>query len=336
MGSPTNIDATVRDLAAVGDARNDRPEGDKYGLSKVAVLLSTYNGEAFLEEQLDSLSAQVGVSVEVFVRDDGSTDRTLEILEKRAGVWPQLAEPIRGDNLGPAGSFLELLRQVPSRFDYFAFCDQDDVWLPDKLGRAVAQLEREDATRPALYCSSVQCVDKDLRPRRTLSTGGDGRFEHLLFENIAIGNTIVMNPAARMAVNSAPPTRGVIMHDWWCALVTSALGVVIYDDRTNVLYRQHSANVIGGYSDRLQLIVALTQTFWKNPRVFYPIHAQATEFLSLYRDRMDGERCEHAASLVASRRSFFSRIRFAFSRQIIRQRLFDALVCRALIVFGLY
>src|SRR5580698_8909922 len=102
----------------------------------VAVLMSTYNGEAFLAAQLDSLADQRGVELQVFVRDDGSSDRTLAILSDHARLWPQLAAPMGGDSRGPAGSFLALMRAAPEGFDHYAFCDQDDVWLPDKLFHA--------------------------------------------------------------------------------------------------------------------------------------------------------------------------------------------------------
>jgi glycosyltransferase involved in cell wall biosynthesis len=104
---------------------------------EVCVLLSTYNGEAHLEAQLESLKTQNGVTVDLHVRDDGSTDRTCEILRRHAGLWPGLAGIVPNDNLGPARSFLALLRSAPDKFEHYAFCDQDDVWMPDKLVRAI-------------------------------------------------------------------------------------------------------------------------------------------------------------------------------------------------------
>lgn len=303
---------------------------------RVAVLLSTYNGADFIEAQLESLVAQESVALEVFVRDDGSTDATRRILVKYASVWPALGEPLGGANLGPAASFLELLRRSPDGFDYYAFCDQDDVWLPGKLARASRLLEENAVGRPALYCSRVFCVDRDLRPLGPAPLSDDGRFEHILFENIAHGNTTVLNSAARELVRSAMPSAGVIMHDWWCALVVSAFGEIIYDDWPSLWYRQHHKNTIGGANTYLSEIRRLMKLFWRAPRLFWPVHAQAVEFLRLFSDRLTPEKRRLAQSLIASRRSFPARLRFAMFGKMTRRRALTAVGARILVVLGLY
>jgi glycosyltransferase involved in cell wall biosynthesis len=304
--------------------------------ARVAVLLSTFNGEAFLEAQLESLAAQDGVDLRVFVRDDGSTDATLAILARFAALWPDLATPLRGPRLGPAMSFLELLRSIPDTFDGYAFCDQDDVWLPDKLRRATGALAAEACAGPVLYCSRVMCVDRDLRPLGASPLDADGRFEHLLFENIAFGNTVVMNAAARSAIVADLPGRGAIMHDWWCALVISALGVVLYDEVPSVLYRQHQGNAIGAAVGRLGEIANHLKTLRRDPRRFYPIHAQAEAFLRLHGARARAEARSRAEALVASRRSLAARLAFAARGPVIRRRRLDAIAGRLLLAMGLY
>lgn len=303
---------------------------------RVAVLLSTYNGEAYLEAQLDSLAAQEGVSVEVFVRDDGSRDGTPQILARHAGRWPQLAQPLGGANLGPARSFLDLMARVPEGFDFYAFCDQDDVWLPHKLDRAARRLQDEAADGPALYCSRVMCVDKDLRPLGPSLPMGTGRFEQILFANMAIGNTVVMNAAAAALVRSRLPERGAIMHDWWCALVISALGRIVFDEEPGVLYRQHQANAIGALPNRLASILSQIPGLLRDPKAFYPIHAQAAEFLRLFGDRLDPARLELVRALVESRRSLLSRLRYALLGRMPRTTLLGALSGRALVAANLY
>jgi glycosyltransferase involved in cell wall biosynthesis len=302
---------------------------------RVAVLLSTYNGEAFLAAQLDSLRAQQGVQVEVFARDDGSTDATLEILAGYARWWPQLAAPMTGPNLGPAASFLTLLGGEMAGFDGFAFCDQDDIWLPDKLARAVSRLQ-DSVGAPTLYCSRVMCVDRSLRPLGPAPIKRDGRFAHLLFENIAFGATVVMNAAARDRVRSRPPASGAIMHDWWCALVVSAFGSVIYDEHPGLLYRQHGDNQIGQSASRLGEWVRLARVFARAPRRFYPINAQAAEFMRLFGDDLaPGDRWL-AQALVDSKRSAAARIAFAASGEIVRADVLGAAVARLLIATDLY
>ncbi|MHB8528494.1 MAG: glycosyltransferase family 2 protein [Caulobacteraceae bacterium] len=306
------------------------------GFPRIAVLLSTHNGETFLADQLESLTAQSSVLVELFARDDGSSDATLEILDRWSDRWPALSRLAGGDRLGPARSFLELLRSVPDDFDYYAFCDQDDVWAPDKLARAVERLSCGLPHQPALYCSRVMCADKDLRPLGPSRPNADGRFEHLLFENIVFGNTAVMNRAGRAAVVERFPGQGVIMHDWWCGLVISALGIVIHDERPSVLYRQHGANCIGGYASRLGEVIALARLFFRGPGRFYPIRAQAREFLRLHGDQVAPERRALAAALVESRARLGSRIRYAACAPMIRSRPLDAIAARGLLIAGWY
>ena len=309
-------------------------EGEPRPPPRVAVLLSTYNGEAFLDAQLASLAAQSGVTVEVFARDDGSSDATLAGLARYAHLWPALASPMGGRNLGPAASFLELLRLAPAAFDFYAFCDQDDVWTPEKLARAVETLGDDPA--PALYCSSVLIVDRELRPLGPHLVSGDSRFEHLLFENIAFGNTVVMNAAAARAVRAHAPEQGVIMHDWWCALVIAGVGRVVFDPRPGVLYRQHQANSIGASRSRAAEALALARSFWRDPGAFYPIHGQASECLRLFGDQLPSEPRRLLERLVKSKRNLIARLGFALLAPVIRARRIDALIARALIIVGLY
>lgn len=298
--------------------------------------MSTYNGAPFLDAQLASLAAQEGVECDLFVRDDGSTDNTLAVLAGHAGRWPRLAAPLTGPNLGPAMSFLALLRSVPGDFDYYAFCDQDDVWLPHKLARAAEHLGALPKATPALYCSQVTCADQDLTPLGEPFNDGDGRFEHLLFQNIAYGITVVMNRRARATITAHTPAAGVIMHDWWCALVVSAFGTIIYDAKSSALYRQHGRNVIGAQAKPLADFMRSLRILWRNPRQFWPIHAQSAEFLRLYEGVLAPKQQQLVEKLVASKSSVGARISYALSGRMVRSRPFGTLSARALILAGLY
>ena len=126
----------------------------------ITVLMSTYNGEKYLHEQIDSILRQQGVKVNLLVRDDGSTDNTLAILDKYQEEG--LLTFYTGENLGPQRSFLHLLQQAPQS-DYYAFADQDDIWLEDKLSTGIKQLQN-DKEKPALYFSQTQLTDEELNP----------------------------------------------------------------------------------------------------------------------------------------------------------------------------
>ena len=305
-------------------------------LPRVAVLLSTYNGERFLGAQLDSLAAQTDVVCEVFVRDDGSTDATLALLSRYADRWPQLARPLTGANLGPAFSFLACLACAPTDFDHYAFCDQDDVWLPEKLFRSAETLARVPPDEPALYCSQVTCVDESLKPMGEPFADSDGRFEHVLFQNIAYGVTTVMNRAARDLIVSQRPQGGVIMHDWWCALVVAAFGTVVYDPQPSVLYRQHAGNVIGARADRLQEVLRQLRVLWRDPSNYWPIHAQARELQRCFGERLTEPRQRMLGDLVASKATVLRRLWFGLTGEVVRAGRFGWITARVLIMLGLY
>lgn len=212
-------------------------------MKRIQVLLSTYNGEKYLEEQIQSLDNQIEVSVDILVRDDGSTDSTVEMLNR----WKQegVLQYYKGENKKPAGSFMDLISHA-SDTDYYAFCDQDDFWEKNKLITAVEMIE-DYADQPALYFSKAQLVDEDLNPiefnnypKGVLTLG------HALIENNAAGCTMVFNKHLLDAVKKYKPDF-IPMHDHWIYLICLAIGgKVVYDSNSHIKYRQHASNVIGG------------------------------------------------------------------------------------------
>ena len=227
---------------------------------KVAIVLSTLNGAAFLPEQLSSFVAQQGVAWSLYWRDDGSADEsvmTMEAFEAGEGA----GRSVRVDtarHVGVTGSYMALLRAaVADGAGVVAFSDQDDVWLPEKLLRAMTQLGEADG--PALYCSRQVLVDEGLR-RLTDSAPIRVRpgFAAALTQNIATGCTVVLNAAAAALVaRSVPPPPS--LHDWWSYLVVAAAGGrIVADEQPTVLYRQHTANAVGApLSTRRRAVAAM-------------------------------------------------------------------------------
>lgn len=221
------------------------PCGD--GARTIAVLLSTYNGTIYLPEQLASIENQTYPHWRLVWRDDGSSDQTRALMGEfaaRVGEarCQELKEP--SGRLGVIASYLRLLR-VAQEYPFVAFADQDDVWLPGKLARAVRFLQLT-TDRPALYCGRQILVDHDLRLLgRSPSFRADIPFPSALAQNIATGCTILLNrQAACVIAKSQPPSDSV--HDWWCYIVVSALGgPIFFDEAPHILYRQHGGNAIG-------------------------------------------------------------------------------------------
>lgn len=219
---------------------------------RVVILLSTYNGAAFLPAQLESYLDQTLPDWTLLWRDDGSTDGTGQVMADfaaRLGAdrCRRLADP--PGRLGVRGSFLALLRAALPALapdDAIAFSDQDDVWLPEKLARGMAALAGVPVEVPALACARQRLVDTRLAP-----IGESPKLHHSpgfpasLTQNIATGCTILLNrAAAALVAASTPPPE--TLHDWWSyLLVTGAGGRVLVDQAPQVLYRQHRANVVG-------------------------------------------------------------------------------------------
>ncbi|WP_278373110.1 glycosyltransferase family 2 protein [Segatella bryantii] len=210
-------------------------------MNKVNILLSSYNGERYIKEMIDSLLAQENVEIDLLVRDDGSTDNTPKILDEYQSkdqlTWYQ------GKNLKPAHSFMQLVKDSHDA-DYYAFADEDDYWKPEKVSTGVEAIKPYDDI-PALYFSRTQLTDENLNPipgpiiNPKLTFG-----ESLVYEFIP-GCTMVFNKKLRDIINLYTPSY-IPMHDVWIYSVALAVGAkIVFDPNSYILYRQHSSNTIG-------------------------------------------------------------------------------------------
>jgi glycosyltransferase involved in cell wall biosynthesis len=214
----------------------------------VAILLCTYQGGQYLPEQLDSFGKQSHLAWSVWVSDDGSQDNTLDILRSYQEVWgPDRLSVLAGPRKGFAANFMSLICREDISADYYAMSDQDDIWHADKLERAAQWLKTVPQDVPALYCTRTELVDEGggklgyspLFRRRP-------SFRNALVQNVAGGNTMVFNNAARKLLITAGPDVKVAAHDWWAYIVVSGCGgKVFYDPIPSLLYRQHAKNLIG-------------------------------------------------------------------------------------------
>ena len=238
----------------------------------VVVLLCTHNGDLFLKEQIDSIYAQDHRNLTVWVSDDGSEDDTNLILEQYKFLTEKDGFSIRnGPQQGFVANFHSLIFCPDIQADYYAYCDQDDIWEPDKLSRAIAALEDIPNDTPAVYCSRTRVVDehgKDMSFSPLFKKPPS--FANALVQNVGGGNTMVMNNSAR-ELQSACCDSIVVSHDWWAyILTTGAGGTVIYDSYPSVRYRQHDNNMIGSNNDwrsrlfRLRMLLKGRFREWNN------------------------------------------------------------------------
>ena len=228
--------------------------------SAVCILMGTYNGDAFLAEQLMSIENQSHTNWRLIISDDGSTDATLTIAKSFQDKWGSDRLEIRdGPQQGFCTNFLSLACDPNIKADFYAFSDQDDVWMVDKLARALAYFDtvnNEDLQR--VYGSRTQLVDEHLTPIGYSPLFAlPSSFRNALVQSIAGGNTMVFNQRAKMVLEKIG-FQQVVSHDWWLyQLIKGVGGVVFYDPKPSLLYRQHNGALVGhncGFKAKLDRI----------------------------------------------------------------------------------
>jgi glycosyltransferase involved in cell wall biosynthesis len=274
-------------------------------MHSVTVLMSTYNGEKYVEQQIDSILSQQDVDIKLLVRDDGSTDATLSILNK----YGDRINIIRGENLGYAKSFWTLLR-IARGTEYYAFSDQDDIWLPEKLFRSIASIE--NIKGPSLATGNVLRVDEknNLQRGELFPIHGPLTLAQALQKSILPGCTFVFNESARALLARYD---GVMeSHDWLAYIVITALGQVSYVDEPGMLYRIHSNNAIGvdGWAQLQE------KRFQRLLRPSLRIRSRvANDVLLTYEDILGSKEAETLAILACYRDSVANRIRLIFDQR---------------------
>ncbi|MDE6059146.1 MAG: glycosyltransferase [Clostridia bacterium] len=260
---------------------------------RITVLLSTYNGERYLREQLDSILEQKlpdNVELKILARDDGSKDKTLDILEEYVQKYGNVVSYYTGENLKPEKSFWHLVCNC-EQSDYYAYADQDDVWFPDKLARGIAAIQQvENADMPIIYNSNVMVTDAELNPVAPMNNEKVYTdLAHVLIYNVSTGCTDIFNDAARREFVQYDMDRNmVIMHDRLSDLITVLFGKIIYDTVPGMYYRQHGDNVCGEQS------IGKVKSFFKRVKRFFgssnSIRSERSKMLlNLYGDRLDDE-----------------------------------------------
>lgn len=306
---------------------------------RVAILLSTFNGEPYLHEQLESLLQQTHEHWVLYWRDDGSQDGTRSVMTefaRRAGQGRCVEMPGTAGNIGPAASFHSLLRAVVGELahaDAVAFADQDDVWLPGKLERGLAALSDVPPSRPALYCARQMLVDAELKPIG-ISAGPAprGGFPAALTQNVATGCTVMMNRTAARLVAASTPAPATL-HDWWCYLVvTGAGGDLLQDPEPVILYRQHGHNLVGAPASMTSRAVAALR---RGPKVFMTVLRQHVAALAAQPHLLTDQARHDVAILDAALRGGLHR-RFAALRMagLTRQSWIETMVFRCWFILG--
>lgn len=275
---------------------------------KLAVLMSTYNGERFLHQQIESILNQAcSCQVDLFVRDDGSTDATTDILQRYADAGK--LQWYSGQNLKSAKSFLDLVRHCPG-YDYYAFADQDDCWYPDKLENGVNQIK--NCIGPAISCANARLVDAQLQP---LGRNVYRHPPHLDFYSVTcgagiMGCTMVFNRELAQLIQEKPLPQDLVMHDYYLGIVcTLHDGIILFHDGACMDYRQHGNNVVGSSWRRIDALKdRIHQLTAKNP---HTLDQMADSILRNYEQVPDQKKLQWLKDVSRYRESVFRAVRLA-------------------------
>lgn len=231
----------------------------------VYILLATYNGEKYLKEQLDSLFRQTYQNWTLWIHDDNSKDNTVSIIKNYKNKYPNKIKFLDDDisTGGAKENFSYLLNNIDKDFDYIMFCDQDDVWIKNRVELFVNRMEIEEQKNqelPLVVFSDLTVVDDRLNvisqsmiKSQKLNPTIANFFSLLKCQNVITGCAMMLNKKAFEV--STPIPKNILMHDWWIGLITAKYGKNIFLDERTILYRQHGGNVVGAKSITLTKII---------------------------------------------------------------------------------
>jgi glycosyltransferase involved in cell wall biosynthesis len=302
---------------------------------KVNILLSTFNGVRFLPEQLDSLLRQDYPNISIYVRDDGSTDGTVELLQEYEMRCSYITL-IKGENLGVRHSFFELAYNCGNEGELYAFCDQDDVWSSSKITRSVEVIHSSSNVSMALYCSRLDIVDQELRSIKLSRVPHYIGFKHAVVDSMVYGCSAMFGHGIKQLFLQANPDH-MLMHDWWIYLIAATFGDVIYDIQPQVLYRQHGKNVSGyakGIGWRLKFwIKNVVERLLRDRRNIDFLH-QAEHFINTYDVPSEARLVVEDLLSIKNSVNFSSRIRYAFDSHLMGNDPIYNLALKLMILSG--
>lgn len=251
--------------------------------AKIAILMSTYNGQKYLSEQIESIQKQSYSNWRLYIRDDGSTDNTINIIKRYTTRDHRIIffNQNHIENQGVAKSFMTLLENIEA--DYYMFADQDDYWKKDKIANTLDTMkssEKVNINKPICVHTNLTLVDSNLKGNLLMNEKKAwSTFKELLFANCVTGCTVMINSKLKSLVDfNKLRFVNIYLHDWWIALIAAGFGKVVYLDQATMLYRQHPGNLVGSdkpgtkwhnkttkhpFSDRIMQTVRMAWDFWK-------------------------------------------------------------------------
>lgn len=307
-------------------------------LVTVAILMSTYNGEKYLKEQINSIINQSYLDWHLYIRDDGSTDNTTKIINTYIKKDDRIKffNQNHIENIGINKSFLQLLNDTTAEF--YMFSDQDDVWKKDKILLSVKAMEEKNkAKQPACVFTELQVVNKVLTPLRLMNNQNVWYdFTHFLFGNCVTGCTMMINQQLKSKLKlKLTNIDKIYLHDWWIALIASAIGKLIYIKEPTILYRQHGDNVEGSKKNNLFTLFMRTLHLQREGKAMLKMFLMGQEFQRLFCKQVTGINKRYLDSYVKllGNCSFINRLKLVITLPPKRLHLKGKLLFSYIILF---
>ena len=274
----------------------------------ITILMATYNGEKYLAEQIESILNQTEADWQLIIQDDCSSDSTSSIANHYANTHPNKIKFFQNQKRSGSAkaNFFSMLQY--SHSDYMMTCDQDDIWLPEKIQLTMDKMKQLEMVlgpdKPILVHTDLQVVDESLNciaksmfQHQNLNSSRD-KFNNILVQNIVTGCTMMVNRALLNITKGSP--QQAIMHDWWLALIASAFGGIGFVCTPTVLYRQHESNEVGAKNARsLSYNLKRLQNKVQSQEVLQSTYLQAKEFIACYHQQLDDSNLKFATTYAA-------------------------------------
>lgn len=309
-------------------------------MQSILVLLSTYNGDKFLREQLNSLYSQNDVKIHILVRDDGSKDNTVMILNEYKSHYGNMTI-LAQTNIGCARSFYYLINYAVTemeKYDYYAFCDQDDVWLPEKLHKAIEKLNDYEGNNKLYFCCS-NYVDSELKLIRKTNPPKYFDYKTSVFRNPALGCTMVFDRKLLELSNYKYKERilsesHLLLHDAWFFMCANFLNSYIYSDEYAFInYRQHGGNVTSAEKSIFQRYIGAYKRAVKNRSRHYN---DSVLFLNNYFEYLGANEKNFLVKIKEYRNNFLSVFRYLTEQPWRGESLVDKMLWRFMVIFRLF
>ena len=301
---------------------------------EVLILMSTYNGEKYITEQIESIENQkLDIPLNILVRDDGSKDNTVKLLKKLNKKYKNI-EVLQEENIGCNASFFKLFK-IAKGYKYYAISDQDDIWLEDKLQRGINMIKKENVSEPVLYgsCSYLMSNDGIVKGTTQMQIR-DITLNNTIIQNFVPGHSQIMNNSLLQLLKKDLDYSKIYVYDFWITNVAMVYGKLIFDNKPSTNYRIHSANTVGYGKNKIEWIKERLKRFKKGDG--NSISSQIIYFYDLNNDKLPVSIRNELEKFKFLNKNIFTRIIFVLTTKLYRQKHLESLLFKIAYLFGKY